>query len=534
MPLNMNTSVIDLHKYLYKNHHMIHIYQQLVPQIVCMWIDKIYNPKLTSLVNSDDSIIENEILHSLLIQSVCIFPFDKALVSLMINRLPFLDDSNNFDNRNSYRKHIIKSIIQAHKSKINPSNLSILQSLFNNWQDGNKDKVISLADIIIRSDERGLFAPILGYAAMAASDKEFLNKCLEASSESHLASNLKAEAAYQKGLVEEAITCWQDSLRKEPLQPWVIYRLWEAFQEKPSLDLIKNKSIAILIYTFNKLETTLKTLKSVFSSNIGSAKVFVLNNGSTNFTPSEFEQALKDVIDCSRLKIIHLPTNIGAPAARNWLWELDEVKEANYVAYLDDDVLVPENWLLYYIQDLETFKDVVVVGPKVLNPEEIRSIQYIYRFFQEIGDHKIVFTHHSPFPFDFGQYSYRRPCLSVMGCCHLFHRKRCDKLNIPGFDIRFSPSQVDDLEHDLQVWKCGGKVLYDGRVEVVHLQAAGKAGQMDPAKWSHIWGNHMKMEMKYSFKDLSEIETLVKEADRNFFEEILSFVSHCLKNPFSL
>lgn len=530
----MLPSIIDLNKYFYNNYHSIHIYQLLVPQILFAWIDKVYNPQLDKIKNSIDFNLENEILHSLLIQSSCIFPVDKTLVGLLINRVPFFGDGNPVVDRNSYRKYILKSLIQIHKDRMKDDLLGMFLKLLNYWQDGDKDKVISLINNILSSDNRGLFAPILGYAAMASSDDESLYRCLEVTNESHLAYNLKAEVAYQKGLAEEAISHWQDSLRKEPLQPWILYRLWETFQEKPSLDLLKDRSIAILIYTFNKLETTLRTLRSVFSSHIGSAKVFVLNNGSTNFTPSEFEQALKDVVDISRLKIIHLPTNIGAPAARNWLWELDEVRQADYVAYLDDDVLVPPNWLLSYIQDLETFQDVVVVGPKVLNPAEIRSIQYIYRFFQEIGDHKIVFTHHSPFPFDLGQYSYRRPCLSVMGCCHLFHRKRCDRLNIPGFDIRFSPSQVDDLEHDLQIWKCGGKVLYDGRVEVVHLQDAGKASQMDPAKWSHVWGNHMKMEVKYPLEDLLHIDMLVKEADRHFFEEILSFLTAHLKGLFHL
>lgn len=520
----MITGIIDLHKYLYKYHHLIHIYQLLVPQALSMYIDKVYNSTSNKAKEAVDFARENEILKSLLVQSSCIFPSDKYLVGLLIDRLRSYEDRNNFNDFSSYRKYILKSLIQVHKSTMYNDVLSMFQNLINYWQDGDRGKVLSLIDSIIRSNSKGPFAPILGYAAMAASDNESLNRCLEASNESHLACNLKAEVAYKKGLDEEAIFYWQHSLRKEPLQPWVLYRLWEAFQEKPSPSLLKNRSIAILIYTFNKLETTLKTLRSVLSSDIGSAKVFVLNNGSTKFTPSEFEQALKNVVEVNRIKIIHLPTNIGAPAARNWLWELDEVKQADYVAYLDDDVLVPENWLLFYMQDLETFKDVVVVGPKVLNPGEIRTIQYIYRYFQEIGDQKIVFTHHSPFPFDLGQYSYRRPCLSVMGCCHLFHRKRCESLNIPGFDIRFSPSQVDDLEHDLQIWKCGGRVLYDGRVEVVHLQDAGKASQMDPSKWSHVWGNHMKMEIKYTLEDLSQIDIQVREADKHFFEEILSFL----------
>jgi hypothetical protein len=67
-----------------------------------------------------------------------------------------------------------------------------------------------------------------------------------------------------------------------------------------------------------------------------------------------------------------------------------------------------------------------------------------------------------------------------MGCCHLFNLKLWERLGVPDFDVRFTPSQVDDLEHDIQVWKAGGHVLYDGRVEVVHRQDAGKAGPLSP------------------------------------------------------
>ena len=117
---------------------------------------------------------------------------------------------------------------------------------------------------------------------------------------------------------------------------------------------------------------------------------------------------------------------------------------------------------------------------------------------------------------DLGQYDLRRPCLSVMGCCHMFDRKKCDQLGIPDFDIRFSPSQVDDLEHDLQVWKAGGQILYDGRVAVIHLQDAGRQAPMTQASWAHVLGNHMKMEYKFSEEELEELDRRVREAETEF------------------
>jgi GT2 family glycosyltransferase len=194
---------------------------------------------------------------------------------------------------------------------------------------------------------------------------------------------------------------------------------------------------------------------------------------------------------------------------------------ADYVAFLDDDVLLPPDWLDCFLQDLLRFPEVVVVGPRGLNPGSLPTIQYVYRFFLEVGNQKIGFTPTAPLSMDLGQYSYRRPCLSVMGCCHLFDRKRWKALGVPDFDVRFSPSQVDDLDHDIQIWKQGGQVLYDGRVPVVHLQDAGRQAPTSRASWSHVWGNHLKMEAKYSREELEGINRKVNDTDQLFFSEIL-------------
>ena len=50
---------------------------------------------------------------------------------------------------------------------------------------------------------------------------------------------------------------------------------------------------------------------------------------------------------------------------------------------------------------------------------------------------------HTP---DWGAYGLTRPCATVTGCCHLFPT---DVLAATGgFDLRFSPTQYDDLDHD--------------------------------------------------------------------------------------
>lgn len=41
------------------------------------------------------------------------------------------------------------------------------------------------------------------------------------------------------------------------------------------------------------------------------------------------------------MTVINVPVNIGAPAARNWLMKLSDVKACDWAIYLDDDILLP-------------------------------------------------------------------------------------------------------------------------------------------------------------------------------------------------
>ena len=389
------------------------------------------------------------------------------------------------------------------------------------WATGNWEIVREISIKLLTLPEAPFIAPLVAWSAWSAGEKDLAEAWLRLSEPpSFLTYNLKAEMALQCGNIKEARQHWQQSLLWDPNQPHLFHRYWESQRPRGIQNGNNHKNVHIVLYTYNKLETTLTTLKSLLASDIGSSPVTVLNNGSTSFSSEELDRAVQAVAQGREIKIIHLPVNIGAPAARNWLWHLPEVKRCDYVAFLDDDVLVPPNWLNLYMETLELFPDAVVVGPRVLNPGTLPTIQYVYRFFQQVGHHKIIFTPPNPMFHDLGQFSYRRPCLSVMGCCHLFNRRRWEALNLPDFDIRFSPSQVDDLEHDLQIWKGGGQVIYDGRVGVVHLQDAGKAAPNSRSSWGHVWGNHMKMESKFTGEELEAMNLNVIEADEAFHHQV--------------
>ncbi|SDB48135.1 Glycosyl transferase family 2 [Desulfonatronum thiosulfatophilum] len=390
------------------------------------------------------------------------------------------------------------------------------------WQWGEKERFERWTERFTQGPYGKATAPLLAWATWKSGDEHRTRELLNKGPESFLSLNLRAELALHEGEADTARMHWLRSLAWEPHQPHLRYRLCELDQPAPDMALVDKNKVHIGFYTFNKLETTLRTLESLLASHIGPAQITLLNNGSTTFPPEDLDRAVQTLAQGRPVNVIHLPVNIGAPAARNWLFTLPETRQADYLAYLDDDVLLPEDWLACYLQDFQLFPKAVVVGPKGVNPGDIRTIQYVYRYFQETGDKTIRFTNNAPLFMDLGQFDYRRPCLSVMGCCHLFDLKKWERLGLPGFDVRFSPSQVDDLEHDIQIWKAGGQAVYDGRVEMVSSCHDQRRAPQDAAWNAHILGNHIKMEHKFTERELAEIDRDSRGADQAFWRDMIS------------
>lgn len=477
----------------------------------------------------------------LLRQALVFYPLDQTLLGYVQRLHAVVPSTPGFDAwlralrrlHQARPSHFVDSMaistqIQAEKPGVNikrmleDQNPGVLCTVIHElWSKGHWETVREICRRIMTLPEASFLAPFAAWSAWNAGEKDLASRWLNASEHpSFLTHNLRAEMAMEAGKKEEALRHWQQSLQWDPHQPHLFHRQWEAQRPWTPSAADADKRVHIVFYTYNKLETTLSTLRSLLASGIGACPVTILNNGSTNFSQEDLERGVQAVAQGRKVDLIHLPVNIGAPAARNWLWHLPQVKDCDYVAFLDDDVLVPPGWLDLYMESLALFPNAVVVGPRGLNPGTLPTIQYVHRFFQQVGHHKILFTPAAPMCHDLGQFTYRHPCLSVMGCCHLFARRRWEALDVPDFDICFAPSQVDDLEHDLQIWKRGGQVVYDGRVAVIHLQDAGRAAPKSRAAWGHVWGNHMKMESKFTGEDLEGIRRRVEEADDAFHNRV--------------
>lgn len=275
--------------------------------------------------------------------------------------------------------------------------------------------------------------------------------------------------------------------------------------------ILDRHDVRVLLYSWNKAQVLGETLASLAKTDLGPAKVMVLDNGSSDDTGAMLSRvrAEWDAARPGSLETVTLPVNVGAPAARNWLLSLEEARNAEMVAFLDDDLLLPRDWLVKLLAAAEAHPYAGAIGCMVTDhipPHAIQAADFHMlhpetpaAFFNDVKERVHIFQNATSSR-DRDLFAYTRPCLSVTGCCHLL---RTEAIQAAGpFDVSFNPSQFDDLERDLRSATKGHPCAYTGALQVRHLQHSSLRQADSPAKSAHIHGNKIKLEAKFQDKDL--------------------------------
>ncbi len=294
--------------------------------------------------------------------------------------------------------------------------------------------------------------------------------------------------------------------------------------------------VAVLLYTWNKARELAQTLEhlepTLAAAPLGEVLLVVLDNGSTDGTAALLQDWRKRLGEV--MEVISLPVNVGAPAARNWLIQHPSVRASRWIAYLDDDALPPVDWLGRLGAAVKRYPDAGVWGCRILDAGNPLLVQKADLHLRKPQQDKAVEGIAPRYPRRFsisnihsqvlnmGQFSYMRPCGLVTGCVHLFRRKVLEIVG--GFDLRFSPSQYDDVAHDIRLGLRGLLPVYQGHLAVEHLQLSGRAGQVrnknhsgaeeadnaQEASLAGALGNMYKLQMLYTEEQLAELREAIR------------------------
>jgi hypothetical protein len=284
---------------------------------------------------------------------------------------------------------------------------------------------------------------------------------------------------------------------------------------------------AVLLYSWNKADELDATLASLLASDLNGVSVFVLDNGSTDNTAevlARFEPRFAAALGADRFTCISLPVNIGAAAARNWLLHLDAVQGHDFCCYLDDDVELPSDWLTRLGAAVRRYPEAGVWGCKVVSHANPLCIQSADNHLSMDPTADVDLNRLDPNPFrlsglhvqtlDTGGFDFMRPCASVTGCCHLFRTRTL--LESGDFAIQLSPSQYDDMEHDLRLCEAGLFAAYQGHLSVHHKKSTGAASLTSAREHGNALGNKYKMQTMHTRADIAaalKAEQALLEAD---------------------
>lgn len=303
------------------------------------------------------------------------------------------------------------------------------------------------------------------------------------------------EALLRLGRPERCLRLWAASLTRHPWHTTLLLRLHDlATGAREAASPLPGPTVCLL-YTWNKAALLQAALESVAASALGpDDAVIVLDNGSTDETPRVLAAWAERLGRDARphFSTFRLPVNVGAPAARNWLLALPELSSFTFAAFLDDDIDLRPDWLLRLGAAVDAYPKARVWGCKVAQAGNGAVLQSADLTLAP-GSDETPFTVsdiHLQGP-DLGQHDYCRPCASVTGCCHLF--RTADLARDGGFDIRFSPSQFDDLARDLRLLLGGGAAVFQGHLTVPHARATGGCDGVRGAAAANARGNEIKL-----------------------------------------
>lgn len=294
---------------------------------------------------------------------------------------------------------------------------------------------------------------------------------------------------------------------------------------------------ALLLYSWNKAEVLAQTLHSLKKTEIEDCPIFVLDNGSSDDTATLL-RGLGEEWGQS-LHCLRLPVNIGAPAARNWLLSLPEVRQHDNLIFLDDDLLPERGWLHNLQAVAAAHPQADTIGCRITGHEAPYPTQCADFFllppdggdtsFVDIKEH--MHLHCAAMGSPAGLLTrYTRPCLSVSGCCHWLRRRSVE--SIGSFDIRFTPSQFDDAERDLRTHLRGGQVLYTGLTSMRHVQHSSLNQAHTRARAAHIFGNKLKLEFLYDAKITTQLRTkLEAESQRDLVRKMTRLAALAAAQP---
>ena len=245
-------------------------------------------------------------------------------------------------------------------------------------------------------------------------------------------------------------------------------------------------SVSVVVVGRNNSELASKSVESVLTHTDKGVEVILVDNGSE----SGVLENLFDKFRNTRLSIVSVGanrffgegSNIGAESATGEI-----------LVFLNNNVMVTENWLAPLVQELQANPSVGAVGPKFLYPDgSIREAgAFLDRNARSVQRGKGRAS-------GAGLFNEKREVQYLSANC--FATRKKDFLKVGGFNFVYEPGNYEDADLSFSLRAAGLTIVYQPESTVIDIgsQAASAAGdtslaermaEMNRVKFLNRWGN---------------------------------------------
>lgn len=211
------------------------------------------------------------------------------------------------------------------------------------------------------------------------------------------------------------------------------------------------KLVSIIIVNYNGRNFLVECIKSVLRQGYHNFEIIVVDNGSTDNSLITLENELND----SKIKIVKSEKNLGFAGGNNLGLKYSE---GDYIALLNNDTIVEENWLEYLVDTLENNKNAGIVQSLVLT-EGIPL-----KFYEKNGTINLL-GHNIMSVFEINNDGCGE-ILQATGCSLIIRKETIDKLNCLFLNEYFA--YAEDTFLSLRVKFLGCKLMHCSRSIVHH------------------------------------------------------------------
>ena len=220
---------------------------------------------------------------------------------------------------------------------------------------------------------------------------------------------------------------------------------------------MNNSIVSVVVVNYNGKDYADKCVQSVFISDFVDLEVIVVDNGSSDGSVDYLKNRYLSYGE--KFKIVPLEKNYGPSFARN---RGVEIAEGKYIAFLDNDTEVKEDWASIAVSEFEKDEKIGIIQCKLLLSKERNKLDYVGEY---IGQNGFLVQRAQGGEIDNNQYDQKVEILAAKSA-GMFIRK--DVFNkIGGFDEDYF-IYVEETDLGWRSWLAGYKAIFVPGSTVYH------------------------------------------------------------------